>query len=59
MLNERAKVYAAAVIHHERFREWLAEDLSSRALLINGHNDEDTNFESPFSFLCAEIVQTC
>ena len=59
VLNEKAKAYAAAVIHQEKFREWLTENCSSRALLINGCNDEDTNFESPFSFLCAEIVQTC
>ncbi|KAL3420932.1 hypothetical protein PVAG01_07377 [Phlyctema vagabunda] len=56
MLDEQDKAYAATVARNKKFRAWLVEDSTSRALLVNGYNDEVSDFESPFSFLCAQVI---
>jgi hypothetical protein len=58
MLEDDIKARASVMVQSDEFRIWLAEDDSSRALLVNGHGDLETaETESPLSLADAELVR--
>ena len=58
ILDDQAKSRASAMVQSDKFRVWLAEDASSRPLLVNGHIDLETaEVESPLSLVDAELVK--
>jgi hypothetical protein len=55
--NEQEKARAGAMVQHRKVRAWLAEDISSRSLLVNGHSDlAVAEGPSPLSLVGAELV---
>jgi hypothetical protein len=57
-LDEQAKARASAMVQSDKFRIWLAEDASSRSLLVNAHLDlEAAEAHSPLSVVDAELVK--
>src|SRR5277367_2680758 len=57
-LDEQAKARASTMVQSDKFRIWLAEDASSRSLLVNAHLDlEAAEAHSPLSVVDAELVK--
>jgi hypothetical protein len=57
-LDDQAKSRASAMVQSDEFRIWLAEDTSSRSLLVNAHLDlEAAEAHSPLSVVDAELVK--
>lgn len=57
-LDEQAKTRASTMVQSDKFRIWLAEDASSRSLLVNAHLDlEAAEAHSPLSAVDAELVK--
>lgn len=57
-LDEQSKSRASDMVQSDKFRIWLAEDTSSRSLLVNAHLDlEAAEIHSPLSIVDAELVK--
>jgi len=57
-LDEHSKSRASAMVQSDQFRIWLAEDASSRSLLVNAHLDlEAAEANSPLSIVDAELAK--
>lgn len=58
ILDEQAKARASAMVQSDKFRIWLADDASSRSLLVNAHLDlEAAEAHSTLSIVDAELVK--
>lgn len=57
-LDEQSKSRASGMVQSDQFRVWLAEDTSSRSLLVNGHLDLETaEVYSPLSIVDTELMK--
>lgn len=57
-LDERGKAKAAALVENENFERFMAEDLSSSSLLVNGHCDPSSiEGLSPLSPVAARLAK--